>query len=596
MKLVKKEDIAKVTKLDRLGMPYLVKILMQVTKLSKINSLYERNYNNTGLDFIDALFKDLELEYDYFEEELANIPKTGPFVTVSNHPLGGIDGLILIKLISLKRPDFKVMANFLLQKIDPIKDYFMPVNPFENHQDTKSNLNGIKESIAFIKDGHGLGIFPAGEVSSLDIESGRIRDKEWQDGAMKLISKMGVPVVPIFFKARNSRLFYALSMLSSTLQTAKLPSEIFKQKNKAILVRIGNQINTREIKENRNELSFFLRNRTYRLANTIENESRLKRIRNRFAIQSQNSEEEIISPIKTELLIAEIKKAEERGTLLTELKEYQVFFSKAKHIPNILREIGRLREITFREVGEGTGKPLDLDEFDSIYRHLYLWDKKAQRIVGAYRLGIGNDIYKKHGIRGFYIKTLFKIDEKAHGLFSNSLEMGRAFIVSDYQQKPFPLHMLWKGITHVVLRKRKKIRFLIGCVSISNHYSKYAKSIMIEFVKKHFFDQDLARHVQARKEYKVKLGPLEKALVDSTSPEDLNKFDKYINDIEPGNMRFPVLLKKYIKQNAKVVAFNVDPKFNNAVDGLMYIDINDLPEQTIKPVLEELEQATKQQN
>ncbi len=169
--------------------------------------------------------------------------------------------------------------------------------------------------------------------------------------------------------------------------------------------------------------------------------------------------------------------------------------------------------------------------------------------------------------------------------------MGRAFIIKEYQGKPMPLFLLWKGIAHVVLRNPDKIRYITGCVSISNQFSKYSKGMMIAYVQRHFYDKKMADYIKPRKEYKVRLDDESQEIINQTSPDDINKFDRYIDEVEPGNMRFPVLLKKYIKQNAHIVAFNVDPKFNNSVDGFMYIDIKDLPEQTIKPVAEELEAA-----
>jgi len=591
MKIIDPVDVAKVTKLDKLGLSGLTNVIMDLLKLNRINETYARHFDKKGVDFIDGLFEEFGIEFDYFEEELSRIPKEGPFVVIANHPLGAIDGIILIKLISKVRPDFKVMANFLLQKVEPIADFFMPVNPFEDRKDIKSSFGGIKDSIAHIKAGHGLGMFPAGEVSSYNIEEGKIIDKDWEEGAVKLIEKLSVPVVPVYFKAKNSRLFYLISLVSSTLRTAKLPSEMIKQGGREIFIRIGRPILSNELKENENtkELSTFLRDRTYRLANALEAE------RKRPSLKTKKEEvvQDIIDSVDPALIRAEIDVLREDGSLLTQSRGLEVFCAHPHKIPNILSEIGRLREITFREVGEGTNQPTDLDEFDQHYQHLFLWDRNENVLAGAYRLGMGADIFPQHGIKGFYMESLFKLDEEVHPVFAKSLEMGRAFIIKEYQVKPMPLFLLWKGIVHVIVRNPDKVRYLTGGVSISNKFSKYSKALMVAFVKRYFYDAEMAKHIKPRKEYRPKLGPVESHLIEKIGGDDLNKFDKFIDDIEPGNMRFPVLLKKYIKQNAKIVAFNVDPKFNNAVDGFMYIDINDLPEKTIQPVLEELETATQ---
>jgi putative hemolysin len=268
MKLVNKKEFASASKLDKIGLGSLSGALMNALKLSDINELYDKCKHKDGIEFIDALFKEIHVEFTFFPEELSRIPKNGAFITVSNHPLGGVDGIILIKLLAETRPDYKVMVNFILQKVEPLKEFFMPVNPFDNID--KSSLPGLKEAIQYVKNGHGLGIFPAGEVSTYNFDQGRITDKKWQEGAIKLIRKMDVPVVPIYFKARNSFWFYFLSGLHPMLRTAKLPSEVFNKRNKSIQVRIGNPILPKEwaemdIDTTRN----FLHRRTYLLAKTL---------------------------------------------------------------------------------------------------------------------------------------------------------------------------------------------------------------------------------------------------------------------------------------------------------------------------------------
>ncbi|MCJ7758069.1 MAG: GNAT family N-acetyltransferase, partial [Gillisia sp.] len=262
-------------------------------------------------------------------------------------------------------------------------------------------------------------------------------------------------------------------------------------------------------------------------------------------------------------------------------------------IPNIVNEIGRLREITFREIGEGTNNAVDLDKFDDYYYHLFLWDNEAKKIAGAYRMGMGAEIFEKYGIDGFYLQDLFRFEPELHSMMSQSIEMGRAFIIKEYQQKPMPLFLLWKGIVHCTLRFSEH-KYLIGGVSISNKFSNFSKSLMIEFMKSNYYDPYVAQFIRPKKEFKVKLNDADKDFVFDESKADMNKFDKIIDEIEPGKLRMPVLIKKYIKQNARVIAFNVDPLFNNSVDGLMYIRIADLPESTVKPVMEELQKEMEQ--
>lgn len=576
MGLVDKKDIARVVQLDKVGMSMLAKPIMDILRISDVNEVYEKFEELKGMEFIDALLDEFKVEFDYYAEELKRIPKEGPFITVSNHPLGGIDGIILIKLIEQVRPDYKVMANFLLQKVEPLKDYFIGVNPFEN-KDLKSSYSGVKASIDHLREGKPLGIFPAGEVSTYKFEEGKIRDKPWEESIMKMIQKMEVPVVPIYFKARNSAFFYLLSLLHPTLRTAKLPSELRNQKNKSIRIRVGRQISVKEQAgyPDIEHYTAFLRQRTYLLSQALSPSKKL------FPIHRPVDAQEIIPPVAPHLIQKEIEELRGSEAYLFSQKNYDLFISPSRQIQYILKEIGRLREITFREVGEGSNLPLDLDEYDYHYEHLILWDNEEKQIAGAYRLGLGNEIFKKFGIKGFYVASLFKVDEYAYEMFSQSLEMGRAFIVKSQQQKPLPLFLLWKGIVQVILR-HPELKYITGCASISNSFSRFSKSLMVEYLIQHYGDEELAYHIRPRKPFKPKLEEKYRQLVFESSHDDLNKFDRIIEEIEPGDMRFPILIKKYLKQNSRIVCFNVDPLFNDSLDGFMYIKIEDLPEGTLE--------------
>ncbi|WP_037317780.1 lysophospholipid acyltransferase family protein [Salegentibacter sp. Hel_I_6] len=589
MGIVSAREVAKVMNLQKLG-PVGTSIgwlILRTTKLSRLNKEYQKRKSLNGIDFIDSILEGFEIDFDIPEKDLKRIPKSGPFITISNHPLGGIDGMILMKLMLQQRSDYKVIANFLLHRLDPLKPYIMPVNPFEDHKDAKSSLGGIKEAISHLKEGHALGMFPAGEVSTHKDER-LIVDKPWEPAAMKLIQKAKVPVVPIYFHAKNSTFFYRLASMNDIFRTAKLPSEMLTQKKRKIKVRIGNPISVEDQLEHTNLEAFtaFLRRKTYMLANVFEKKKLFEKIPRNLKLPK--SPKKIGKETEEILMETEVENCRRMDKRLLSSKNYEVFLAKKEVIPHIVAELGRLREITFRAIGEGTNNATDLDKFDEYYYHLFLWDNEAKKVAGAYRMGMGNEIYARHGIDGFYLQELFRFEPELHKMMSQSIEMGRAFIIKEYQQKPMPLFLLWKGIVHCTLRFPEH-KYLIGGVSISNKFSNFSKSLMIEFMKSHYYDPYVAQYIKPKKEFKVKLKDADKDFVFDASEADLNKFDKIIDEIEPENMRLPVLIKKYIKQNAKVVAFNVDPLFNNAVDGLMYIRIADLPESTVKPVMEEFQ-------
>ncbi|NNE75878.1 MAG: GNAT family N-acetyltransferase, partial [Pricia sp.] len=369
---------------------------------------------------------------------------------------------------------------------------------------------------------------------------------------------------------------------------AKLPSEVYSQKHRPIKVRIGQPISvqTQNEQQTLEEYAELLRKKTYILSNVYERERLIDQIPTTLKLPKQPRK--IAKAVRAEVIQAEIEKLTENDRRMVKSKNYEVFLAPANDIPFTLQEIGRQREITFREIGEGTNNSIDIDKFDAYYHHMFLWDSEAKVIAGAYRMGLGSEIFAKYGINGFYLQDLFRFEPELFGMMARSIEMGRAYIMKEYQQRPMPLFLLWKGIVHTTLRHPEH-KYLIGGVSISNQFSNFSKSLMIEFMKSNYWDPYVAQYVRPKKEFKVKLKDADKEFVFDETQADLNKFDRLIDEVEPGNLRLPVLIKKYIKQNAKVVAFNVDPLFNNAVDGLMYIKISDLPESTVKPVMEEFQ-------
>lgn len=606
MSLISKSDLIKASGLAKIGFlkSPIASIIMRLTKINQVNKLYDILKEKTDKDFFDSFVRERDLKYVVFEEDLAKIPKTGPFILVSNHPLGAIDGILMTKILTEIRPDFKVMGNFLLEKIKPMKPYVISVNPFENRKEVKSSATGMRETLKHLENGGCVGVFPAGEVSNKNNIFNEILDKPWEKSALKLIKMAKVPVVPMYFHAKNSRFFYQASKLHPDLQTLMLPSEMMNKREKPIKIRIGKPVSVKVLEDHDTieEMGEFLQKKIYMLKSyydkrkTIAEQLNIPNLKLNFSLsKEENVVQNIIDETPQEDLVREIESLYKQDKLLFRNGNYEVFFSAYAEIPSIMREIGRQRELTFRAIGEGSNLPFDLDQYDEHYHHLFLWDSEAKKLAGAYRMALGSEVMKKYGIDGFYTSSLFEFDIELQPFFRKVIEMGRAYISTEYQQKPLPLFLLWRGIVHVCLRNPEH-KFLMGGVSISDKFSEFSKSLMIEFMRSNYYDSAVAQYIHPKKEFKVTLKDRDKHLFFDEVESDLNKLDKIIDDLEP-QMRLPVLIKKYIKQNAKVISFNVDPNFNGAIDGLMYIRISELPESTIKPVLEEMsEQIRREEN
>ncbi|MFP4555915.1 MAG: GNAT family N-acyltransferase [Bacteroidales bacterium] len=583
MKLVDSKDFKKAAGLNTIGGESIAKLLMSLLKINKINSEYAKINNLKGIEFLSKLLERLDIKYEIAPAELNRIPKEGPFIVIANHPYGGIDGIILLKIIQELRPDFKVMANFLLRRIDPLKDSIIPVDPFEGKSQTSGSMAGIKTALSHLKEGKCLGIFPAGEVSTYyNTEAPGVADKQWNDSIIKFIKKMEVPIIPVYFKGTNSRLFHILGLIHPMLRTAKLPSELFNKKNKVVKIRIGLPVMPKEQQEFKETARFgrFLRLKTYALGSSIE----VKKFFN-YRLKAKAKPEDLATEVNQELIESEIESIR-NNNLLFRSKNFCVFCVPSVCIPNIMTEIGRLRELTFREVGEGTNRRIDVDEFDLYYNQLFIWDEEMRKIVGAYRVGKGQEILERYGKKGFYIQTLFKIDNAFLQILRESIELGRSFIVKDYQRKPLPLFLLWKGILYFLI-KNPEYRYLIGPVSISNRFSNYSKGLIINFLKTNYYDHEFARLITPRHNFKVPISKEDMEVIFEKS-NDINKLDKFIKDIENKEFRMPILLKKYIKLNGKIIGFNVDPKFNNALDGLLILDLFQVPIETIESLSKEI--------
>lgn len=579
MKIITTQEFAKATKIDKLGVPGLAALLMEMMKLNDINKVFSQNVHFNGLEFVDKILETIGVSIDFDEDDLRNIPKTGGFIAIANHPYGGIEGLALVKLLCMVRPEAKVMVNFILKKIPNLSEFFVAVNPFENVQHS-SSISGLKATFDLLQSGTPIGIFPAGEVSTFSLDKQEITDRLWHPVVGKLIARAKLPVVPIYFHGNNGVLFNILSFIHPTLRTAKLPSEFLNKQGLKIKVRIGKPINIEDIsyKNNTNKLLDFLRARTYALGTGLDEERKLFNPINLFKIKKKP--EQIIEETDRNKILQEVEQLESFRVWVE--KKYEVYITPTVNIPNILREIGRLREITFREVGEGSNKKIDLDNYDIYYNHLFIWDKELQNIVGAYRIGKGDEILDTMGRRGFYLSELFKIKEPFYPILRKGIELGRSWIRKEYQQKPLPLFLLWKGILKYLL-DNPQYRYMFGPVSISNNFSKFSKSLIVDYITKNHFDYELAHLIKPKNKFKADLSAIDKDLLVETS-DSLKDLDSLISDIESTHIKIPVLLRQYMNLNAKIICFNIDPKFSDCLDGFLLVDTQNIPAEMLERI------------
>ena len=554
-------------------------------RLGKINRLFDGAADYQGREFADHLLENMGITINVSPEQLESIPKEGGFIVVCNHPFGAIEGVMLLSAVAKVRPDFKIMANFILSHIPNLKECFFAVNPFEKNPEWKSSVGGIKGAIQHVAAGNGLGIFLAGEVSRYHGHD-YPEDLPWSTSIARLIKNAGVPVVPMFWEGRNSKLFYAVDKIHPMLGTARLTKELINKQNGCYTLQIGKPILPTEIAlyENPKALAAYLRSRSYALEANIPAKAVEKK-----AMKMT----EIDAPTDVSLMLAELEAIKEKSFLYAS-SDYECYLADYEDIPNLMHEIARLREETFRAIGEGTGKNIDQDEFDPHFKQLILWDKVKQKIVGCYRLGIGSDIIPKYGIKGFYVSTLVNIDEAFSDRLSHTIELGRSFVAPDYQKEVLPLVLLLRGLSDVVVRF-PDIKHFIGPVSISSWYPKFYLSLIVRFVSEnHAVEDELKGMVMPKTPFEPDFLKVDADVLLQNNMSGVDKFDKFLFRLSNGEYRLPTLFKKYLKLNAKFLCFNVDPDFNDTLDSLLFLTFTDFPEDEVMPLFRDSSDEEKE--
>ena len=502
-------------------------------------------------------------------KQIKNIPANGSLLVLANHPTGIADGLLILDTLMLVRTDIKLIVNSTTYPLKALKDYIIEAeiplrNPKINTDEleiSSKNALAIKNALKWLEEGHCLVLFSNSEVDTERRIHRKFSENFWHPTAKKILVKYHGTTLPWAVRGRNSALFYQLSKINPLLKAALLPREGLKRRLKPIRSYIGKTFKvTDELSVADLELKIRLMSR----------QSKLLQLPPVIKLPKK-ALETIAHEIHPELLALEISKL---GSPLTHKGSNHVFLTTQKQSPNILLEIGRLREITFRAVNEGSGKSRDLDTYDQDFHHLILWDSEAQKLVGAYRLGIGTFLYQQENYHSI-IHDFYKKNSANDEILKSSMVMGRAFVVPEYQQKAFPLFVLWQGIMET-LNLHPELKYLVGQTSLPNSFHKYSKQLITGFLWKHFADLEIAQHFTPIHPLKLRKNPLVQGWISQSMAGDIKRMDRIIECIEPNGNKTPMLFKRYVEQNARCIGINIDPDFQNSIDILMLTKIDEI--------------------
>jgi putative hemolysin len=546
--------------------------LFDIDGLDEVYGAGPRMLEQTGTGDCETwVLHGMDVTLEVSDEDLEHIPNEGPVLIIANHPHGMIDGLALGAIVRNRRPEYRYIGTESMAMFPAMAQHLIQVDMADTPQSRRSNVAAIRLAMKQLDDGGSIGIFPAGFVAHRTWRRWHVTDSPWFRTVAKLARRNGVRVIPIHVHGHNRWWFHAAGLISGALRTLMLPRTLTCMRGGVLQVSVGRPITPDQIAqcEDDTTLTEYLRSRVFMLG---------KRRRPTLAATASplpRTDGHLPRLSSSDRCAGEVMDLTDRNLLL-ESGVMSVYIAKSKHIPNIVCEIGRLREVAFRAVGEGSGNDIDLDRFDRSYRHLFIWHHEKQEIVGAYRLGLTDEIVRAQGLGGLYSRTLFDFGKPFLDEIGPAIELGRSFIRPEYQRTFKPLLLLWKGLCRFVYL-RPKYRFAFGTVSISNDYAPLSKRLMTEFLTKTAMVSSLGQMVNAR-------NPHQAATVTDWDHDrvrsvctNLESVESLVREVENNRAGIPVLVKQYLKLNAKLLAeFNVDSEFSDVIDGLMLVDFTDV--------------------
>ena len=539
--------------------------------LDQAQALYERVRSSQAGFVLENLLREMNVELRVDPADVERVPRKGPVVVVANHPYGMLDGAVLAVVLTRVRPDVKMMTNFLLQGVPELEQHAIFVDPLRTPGSAGRNRRALKQAIEWLRKHGMLAMFPAGEVSHWQLAQAAVADPPWNHTAARLIRRTGAAALPVYFCGHNSLGFQLMGMIHPRLRMAFLLQEFLQQSGRSVALRVGGAIPAGSIAglAADREATEYLRWRTYLLAERGKKQTRLPNALR--SVLPLKAAEPIRPPLPRERLAGDLD-ALPADRRLVENNEFVVYAAQANEVPHLLQELGRLREITFREAGEGTGKQSDLDRFDCYYWHLLLWSKTKDELVGAYRAANTAVVLARHGVDGLYTNSLFRYDKRLFDKLGPALELGRSFVRPQYQRQYAPLLLLWKAIARFVIL-RPETAVLFGAVSISNTYNPASRELLYSFFEERKRGEELAGLVAPRKPFRPgRIRQWDRRAACHVL-RDLEELSEPIADLESDGKGLPILLKQYVKIGGKLLGFNVDRKFSDVLDGLVVVDL-----------------------
>ncbi|MDD2886950.1 MAG: lysophospholipid acyltransferase family protein [Aliarcobacter sp.] len=530
----------------------LFKIAKKIVHEDSINQFLTQNSHLKGFEFVDAVLDYFDFDYTVSSSDLQNIPTSGKVVIIANHPLGGLDALCLLRLISQVRKDVKIVANDFLAGFEALHSLLIPIDNYKLRQ----SKNDIKKIYEALNNEEAIIIFPAGEVSRATAKG--IKDPVWNKGFLNFAQNTNSPILPIFLDAKNSKTFYTISVINKTFSTLLLSHEMFNKKSKRIGMKVGQIIPNENIAPKGIDKKFLLN--LYR-----KHLYSLKKGKKSF-FETQSA---IAHPVSRIDLLNELKKSKLIGQTNDGKKIYLYDYTEDSIV---LKELGRLRELSFRKVGEGVNKKRDTDKYDIYYQHIILWDENDLEIVGSYRIGNSDFIFKNIGVKGFYSNTLFKYNEEFTPYLKDSIELGRSFVQPKYWGTR-ALDYLWFGIG-AYLKTNPNIKYMFGPVSMSASFPTIAKDMMIFYYSHYYGDTENMVEAKVPYSYSNNLSEIKETFDLKDKKKDFKFLKSTLANI---GVSVPTLYKQYSDiaedNGVKFLGFNVDNSFGDCIDGFILVEV-----------------------